>query len=558
MRKLSNSLKVFAVVLALIVMIAVNMIVVLQNIAVQNDDTMLINLAGRQRMLTQRISKNVSLLLVAEEINMDESVILAELDDAEKLYDQTINALLNNGTTIDGTGKEVSLEHVYVDKALLENCHTLWQTFKTAVDKAKTSGDPEAVAFVMANNNELLMRSNAIVSDLQSHADEKMRQLKMDQYILTVLSILVGILSLYTIRNTMSKPLGELTGHMRALSEGQLEINCQHKYGGEWIIIFDELQVMADNLGSMMGALRTGSRELLQSAADLSISMKDSNETMSEINSAVEQVAESSASQAGDARDIANITDDLNHMMDDLNQGLNNLSKATEEVSGKQQSSSQIISELNQTTSEIFEKNQMVYDTVGEVNRSVGSIGEITDLIREIAQQTNLLALNASIEAARAGEMGKGFAVVAEEIRKLAADTDKAIGEISLVVTDISNNAGNVVTTIESVKGINDAQNNVIKATTDIFEKMNDDVAMLIGNIKDLDKISSTLEEKKDAIVDATSNISAITQQNSAYAEEVSGTVGEELNALNSITAIATRTYELAEKMKDSVKGSAL
>ena len=155
MKKITSQIKFIGGALSLtIIAIVASVIYINQK---SKYDSIVINIAGKERMLTQKISKEIFRLKTARVIELN------ELNSAEKLFEENLYALLN-GDKSRGIYKPPTKEI----KEQLERVEKLWIPFKDKIENFKKviSEIETEKNFVIDNNDYLLNISDKVVKTM--------------------------------------------------------------------------------------------------------------------------------------------------------------------------------------------------------------------------------------------------------------------------------------------------------------------------------------------------------------------------------------------------------
>lgn len=206
-------------------LIVINVVVIFIGLNMQSDDALLINIAGRQRMLSQRISKNAFILL--SDVSSEESVERArsELMGAVNLYDSTLRGMLYGGAVTDTSGELIEIEAISDSTGNLSKTNELWEPFKNNALLIHNDLDRAAAQYISSNNNALLASSNSVVVDLQSQAEEKLAFIKRFQYYIVTLSVVTMLIVTGLVQKQIVDPIKKMADISKKLSVGDLNQN---------------------------------------------------------------------------------------------------------------------------------------------------------------------------------------------------------------------------------------------------------------------------------------------------------------------------------------------
>ncbi len=379
------------------------------------------------------------------------------------------------------------------------------------------------------------------------------RGILMRSGIVDLMQLVVAlIITLFIVRSSLGsvKPLLKTLGE---ISNGDFTQKVNVKNKDEIGQIGQHINLMVDNLTSMITYISTQANNTAATAQELTATAQNTNDSAREVASAVDNIALGANGQVNDTTAAAHSVEESSTLLNEMMEILCQLKSATDDINVKKDEGRAALDDLYELSKINKVEAEYVNKIILETNDSAESIAKASEMIKSIAHQTNLLALNAAIEAARAGEAGKGFAVVADEIRKLSEDSNKFTREIGVVIDGLKDRSQSAVARMKTAFKIVDDSDRQNKVTRDKFNEIEQAVEKSKLIVQRLQENSKLIEEKNNQITGVIQNLSAIAEENAITTQEASASVATQTNSINNISNVSGNLSQIANDLQNQV-----
>lgn len=155
------------------------------------DDTIGINLAGRQRMLSQRMVKTLLQIYLAQQAQTDFEAPLQELKKVYTLFDDTLTGFYAGNIVADGNELEVFLKPVATETAInfVNQAMAIWRPYKEKLslifdDKNHIPAAQlkDVITYANQHNLDLLKLMNSLTTDLENVANHRASTIQFIQF----------------------------------------------------------------------------------------------------------------------------------------------------------------------------------------------------------------------------------------------------------------------------------------------------------------------------------------------------------------------------------------
>jgi two-component system, chemotaxis family, sensor kinase CheA len=162
-----------------------------------SEDSAALNLAGRQRMLSQRVAKTMYLAEAEQLASQPPTGALKELKSAAALFDATQRGFSAGGAVEDMAGQVIKLKALdgVAQQAALKQIAALWTPYVALIDALTGPIAPSAEAirkatdYSRANSNKILDLANQLTAQFEADVKEKTNLLHIVQIVGILLAL---------------------------------------------------------------------------------------------------------------------------------------------------------------------------------------------------------------------------------------------------------------------------------------------------------------------------------------------------------------------------------
>jgi twitching motility protein PilJ len=499
--------------------------------------------ANQLVMLTQRVAKNASALLVGDAIDPEVAFLLGK--DTNTFRD-LLGALSKGSETL-----RIAATSDADTKAKLAELEATFKEYQGAV--GGILGSMQRLVLAKQAGSNIFRDSEALLAATDKLADAYQGSLA-ERAGYVVFLIALGILALAILSLMAKVYLDDSARRTTEAEDSRQETERVNRTNQDAILrLMNELGDLADG---DLTVTATVSEDITGAIADsinytieeLRVLVGRINDAAGRVTSATEIAQQTSAEllaaaekQSEEIQDAGRSALDMARQMNQVSSNANQSAQVARQSLAAAEKGAVAVQDSIKGMNEIREQIQETSKRIKRLGESSQEIGEIVELISDITEQTNVLALNAAIQAASAGDAGRGFTVVAEEVQRLAERSAEATKQIAAIVKTIQTDTQDAVSAMEqSTQGVVEGA------------KLSDAAGQALAEIGDVSQMLAGLIE----------NISTDTQKQAQSATGVASKMQDILRVTEQATAGTQRTAEavgelaaLATELKGSVAG---
>ena len=485
--------------------------------------------ANQLVMLTQRVAKNASALLVGDAIDPEVAFLLGK---DTNTFRELMNALAKGSEVL-----RIAPTNDADTRQKLSELEANFKEYQNAVggilgNMQRLVLAKQAGSRIFRDSEELLDFTDKLARAYQSSIGERgVYGILLGALILAALTMLIVMARIYledsrrqTTEAEQSRQETEalnrqnqdailrLMNELGDLADGDLTVTAT--------VSEDITGAIADSINYTIEELRVLVGRINDAAGRVTMATEIAQQTSAELLAAAErqsiEIQDAGQSVLAMASSMTQVSGDANQSAQVARQSLAAAGKGTQAVQDS-------IKGMN----EIREQIQETSKRIKRLGESSQEIGEIVELISDITEQTNVLALNAAIQAASAGEAGRGFTVVAEEVQRLAERSGEATKQIAAIVKTIQTDTQDAVSAMEeSTQGVVEGAK-----LSDAAGQALAEIGDVSRNLADLiEGISSATQQQADSATGVASkmqDILRVTEQTTAGTQKTATAVGE-------------------------------